>query len=151
MKDLTNSKIDRQNILNNHFALQEIETAIGFHGFNFDGKICFTKKQVSDFYEVDERTIERQLKDSKEELERNGYEILTGERLKQAKIAFGSDIDVGTKTTIFGMFDFRAFLNLAMLLTESKKAKEVRSIILDIVIDTINKKAGGHTDPTPIN
>ncbi|MEA2016835.1 MAG: DNA-binding protein [Campylobacterota bacterium] len=43
------------------------------------------------------------------------------------------------------IFDFRAFLNLAMLLTESQKAKEVRSIILDIVIDTINKKAGGHT------
>ena len=44
-----------------------------------------------------------------------------------------------------GVFDFRAFLNLGMLLSESEKAKEIRSIILDITIDTINKKAGGHT------
>ncbi len=29
-----------------------------------------------------------------------------------------------------------------MLLTESEKAKQVRSLMLDIVIDTINKKIG---------
>ena len=32
-----------------------------------------------------------------------------------------------------------------MLLTESEKAKEVRSVMLDIVIDVINKKTGGNT------
>lgn len=32
-----------------------------------------------------------------------------------------------------------------MILTESEKAKEVRSVILDIVIDVINKKSGGNT------
>ena len=32
-----------------------------------------------------------------------------------------------------------------MLLTESQKAKILRSMILDIVIDVMNQKAGGHT------
>ncbi|WP_302138073.1 DNA-binding protein, partial [uncultured Parabacteroides sp.] len=38
-----------------------------------------------------------------------------------------------------------AFLNIGMLLTESEKAKAVRSMILDLVIATINKKTGGGT------
>ena len=32
-----------------------------------------------------------------------------------------------------------------MLLTDSEKARELRSVILDIVIDTINKRTGGST------
>lgn len=50
-----------------------------------------------------------------------------------------------TKVTQLGLFDFRAFLNIGMLLAESEKAKKVRSLILDIVISTINEKAGGGT------
>jgi hypothetical protein len=44
-----------------------------------------------------------------------------------------------------GVFNFRALLNLGMLLTDSLKARELRSTILDIVIDTINKRTGGGT------
>lgn len=43
------------------------------------------------------------------------------------------------------MFNFRALLNIAMLLTESERAKEIRSRILDIVMDVVAEKAGGHT------
>ncbi|WP_291118987.1 DNA-binding protein [Flavobacterium sp. UBA6135] len=43
------------------------------------------------------------------------------------------------------VFNFRAFLNIGMLLTESEKAKSIRSSILDIVIDSLNKKLGGST------
>jgi len=35
MKDLTTSTIDRQNILNNRFALQKIQEYIGFSGMLF--------------------------------------------------------------------------------------------------------------------
>jgi hypothetical protein len=65
--------------------------------------------------------------------------------LKDFKLRFGKDIDVPTKTTFLGMFDFRSFLNIGMLLTESEKAKLVRTKILDIVIATINEKTGGGT------
>lgn len=34
---------------------------------------------------------------------------------------------------------------MAMIISESEKAKEIRSVLLDIVIDVINKKAGGST------
>ena len=50
-----------------------------------------------------------------------------------------------SKITQLGLFDFRAFLNIGMLLSESEKAREVRSVILDIVISTINEKGGGGT------
>jgi hypothetical protein len=39
----------------------------------------------------------------------------------------------------------RAFLNLAMLMTESERARLLRQVMLDIVIDTINQRTGGGT------
>jgi len=51
----------------------------------------------------------------------------------------------GAKAPQLGIFNFRSFLNLGMLLTESEKAKALRSKILDIVIDTLNHKLGGST------
>ena len=41
-----------------------------------------------------------------------------------------------------GIFNFRALLNIGMLLTESEKAKVLRSKILDIVIDNLNQIQG---------
>jgi len=49
------------------------------------------------------------------------------------------------KIKALAVFNFRAVLNLGMLLTESEKAKQVRSLMLDVVIDTINKRIGGST------
>jgi hypothetical protein len=111
----------------------------------FEGRNVLTKQMVADYYEVDERTIERFLEANKEELEHNGYFLCKGNSLKEFKLRFASDIDVATKTTVLGLFDFRSFLNIGMLLTESEKAKWLRSRILDIVIATINEKTGGGT------
>lgn len=49
------------------------------------------------------------------------------------------------RTSQLGVFDFRAFLNLAILVSESERAKLLRRAILDIVIDTINARTGGGT------
>jgi hypothetical protein len=54
-------------------------------------------------------------------------------------------MDFVTKTTVLGSFDFRAFLNIAMLLSDSERARLLRQTILDIVIDTINQRTGGGT------
>ena len=43
------------------------------------------------------------------------------------------------------MFNFRAVLNLAMLLTDSERAKAIRSRVLDIVMDVLAERSGGHT------
>lgn len=148
-KDLTTSEIDRQNILNNPYALAEIERAAGIQGIPFEGRTVILKEQVASFFEVTTRTVNNYLEKFSSELSRNGYEVLRGNRLKNIKIAIkstlGHETDFVTKTTVLGVFDFRAFLNLAMLMTESHRAGLVRQMILDIVIDTINARTGGGT------
>ena len=150
-KDLTNSKIERQNILNNNFAISEIEKACSIEGIFFEDKIAFTKEQVAQFYEIDVRTLERYLEVYGEEFKSNGYDILKGKRLKDFIKIYNSkvtDINVGElvpSIPSLAIFDFKAFLNVGMLLVESEKAKIIRQNILDIVIDTINVKTGGAT------
>lgn len=149
-KDLTNSVIDRQNILNNSLAIEEIQKNITVPGIMVGGKIYFTIEYVASFYEVDPRTIRRYIENNNKEFFDNGYEVLTGQKLKnffEKMENSDKDIDVliKDKTRRLSVFDFRAFLNIGMLLSESERAKEVRKLILDIVIDLINKKTGGGT------
>ncbi len=150
-KDLTNSSIHRQNILNNPYALQEIEKATHITGIPFEGKTVVTKEQVADFFEITLRTVENYLSQYEEELVRNGYEVIKGKRLKSFKSVL-QEMDVPeiyfgniAKSPQLGIFDFRAFLNLAMLMVESERARLLRQAILDIVIDTINQRTGGGT------
>ncbi|MGL5957916.1 MAG: DNA-binding protein, partial [Phocaeicola sp.] len=105
----------------------------------------YTKSMVAEFYQVEERTIERYVERFVDELKHNGYVLIKGKSLKMLKLQFAHVINVGSKTTQLGLFNFRAFLNLGMLLTESEKAKQLRSLILDIVISTVNEKVGGGT------
>lgn len=148
-KDLTSSKVDRQNILNNDLALREIQERSNHNGIIFEDKIVFTKDMVAKFFEVDIRTIERYLSDFSNELTNNGYEIIKGKRLKLFISNLNSqdvpDINVGNKTPQLALFDFKSFLNLGMLLSESEKARALRQAMLDIVIDIINQKTGGST------
>ena len=145
MKDLTTSDIDRQNILNNRFAVEKVQSQIGITGMLFNGEYLFTKQMVADFYEVDTSTIDRYLSSHGEELKHNGYVLCKGKSLKEFKLQFAHLINEASKTTQLGLFNIRAFLNIGMLLTESEKAKQVRSIMLDLVISTINEKTGGGT------
>lgn len=145
MKDLTVSAIDRQNILNNKKALDNIQVYLGVTGMFFQGEYRFTRQQIAEFYGIDTSTIDRYLLQNEEELRHNGYVNLKGKTLKEFKDEFGWMLQEGSKAPQLGVFNFRSFLNLGMLLTESEKAKALRSKILDIVIDTINKKIGGST------
>lgn len=144
-RDLTQSNIERQNILNNRFAVENIAKSLDVVGMLFEGEYRFTKQMVADFYQVDERTIERCVEQNIDELKHNGYILSKGKQLKDLKLQFAHVINVGSKTTQLALFNFRSFLNIGMLLTESDKAKQVRSIILDIVIGSINEKVGGGT------
>lgn len=147
-KDLTNSRLDRQNILNNEIAIEEIQQKSGIDGILWNGKVFMTREMAANFFEVDIRTISRYLEQNGEELCANGYQVLRGKNLKtflESAKNSGKDIYVPTKTTVLGVFDFRAFLNMAMLLSESDKARALRQLMLDIVIDLINRKTGGGT------
>ena len=144
-KDLTTSAIDRQNVLNNTVALPRIQKELGVRALEFEGRYVLTKQMVADYYDVDIRTVENCLSANEDELRYNGYFLCRGNSLKEFKLRFAPEIDFGSKTTQLGLFDFRSFLNVGMLLTTSEKAKYVRARILDIVIATINEKTGGGT------
>jgi hypothetical protein len=153
-RDLTASPVDRQNILNNPYAVGEIQKAAQIRGVLFEGTPRVIKEQVAAFFEVDPRTVERCLEQNADELAQNGYEVLRGKRLQEFKLAierqFVTDIDVGHKAVNLGIFDFRAFLNIGMLLTDSHRARLLRQLVLDIVFDVINQAGRrqrlGHAD-----
>ena len=144
-EDLTNSNVRRQNVLNNRFALEKLEDELSFldmGNIRLKGKRVFTKSQIATFLEVDERTIDRYISNNPNELMRNGYELIKGQLLSDFKeIAFAHDMNVVSKTTQLSIFSFKAFLNIAMLLTESEQARKIRSKILNVVVST-NLKAG---------
>ena len=149
IKDLTTSRIDRQNILNNEMAIEEIQDKSGITGIAWDGKLFLTREAVASFFDVDIRTISRYIEQYNDELTENGYVVLRGQKLKSFLAAvpdsFAKDINVPSKIRQLGVFDFRAFLNMAMLLSESDKARALRQLMLDIVIDLINRRTGGGT------
>ena len=148
-KDLTSSRLDRQNILNNDLAVEEIQDSIEIRSVPWNEKLYLTKELVAAFFDVDIRTIERYISSFSDELKANGMEILKGKKLESFisayDSAFATDINVGHKIRSMTVFDFRAFLNMAMLLSESEKARALRQLMLDIVIDLINRKTGGGT------
>ena len=145
MKDLTVSNIERQNVLNNRFAINKIQEQLDITGMLFEGEYWLTKKMVAEFYGVDISTIDRYLASNGDELKHNGYVLCKGKSLKEFKLQFAHLINEASKTTQLGLFNFRAFLNMGMLLTESERAKTLRSMILDLVIATIHEKTGGGT------
>jgi hypothetical protein len=148
-KDLTKTAVSRQNILNNSLAVAEIEKAVGIKGVLFENEYKFLKRQIADFFDVTERTIDNCIEKNEKELTKNGYEVLNGKRLIDLKLVlsrdFDNEMDFVIKTVRLGIFNFRTLLNIAMLLTDSEKARELRGVMLDIVIDTINKRTGGGT------
>lgn len=145
-KDLTASASDRQNILNNRYALEQAEQNLNLGGLEFQGETVFTKAQVVALYEISDSTIEKYLVRHSAELELNGYQVLKGKKLKDFKsLMDGTVTDYGTKTSVLGIFSFRAVLNIGMLLTESEPARTLRSRLLDIVLDVMAERAGGHT------
>ena len=147
-KDLTTSLVARKNVLNNTYALQQLESNLELGGRSFEGETVFTKQQAANILAIDERTIDRYLSSHGGELEENGYRILKGKFLKNIRLAYVDDmnvVDISPKAPSLGVFTFRALLNLAMLVTESDRAKAIRSRMLDIVLDVIAEKTGGHT------
>lgn len=148
-KDLTTSLVARKNVLNNPYALTQLESNLQLGGMNFQTATVFTKLQAAEILDIDERTIDRYLSSHSDELKDNGYQVIKGKALRELRLAYVDDTNVvdiiNPKAPSLGLFSFRAVLNLAMLVTESERAKAIRSRMLDIVIDVIAEKTGGKT------
>ena len=111
VKDLTTSNIERQNILNNPYAVSNIQQRLNIEAMLFEGEYWLTKKMVAEFYEVDISTIDRYLSAYTDELKYNGYILCRGKQLKNLKLQFAHVINEVSKTTQLGLFNFRTFLN----------------------------------------
>lgn len=145
-KQLSTSSLDRQNILNNPYAVTAIQEQIGIRGITIDGEYKFTLQQMADFYEVTERTINRYMSTYADELRSNGYEIISGKKLEEAKRQLGENDSTNLSNVgRLGVVNFRALINMGMLLAESDKARTLRGIILDLVLQTVTNKSGGNT------
>lgn len=88
-----------------------------------------TSKLVADYFEVTERAINSIIQRHREELESNGFRILTGSEA----LAF---VSFNLKLTQVGgrgiaVYPRRTVLNVAMLLRDSAVAREIRTYLLD--------------------
>ena len=117
MKDLTSSNVDRQNILNNPLILSNLQDYFGIPGMLFQEEYRYTKQQISEFYQIDTATIERYLEGNENELKHNGYVVLKSKNLKEFKIQYGHILNLSSKTSQLGVFNFRSFLNLGTSLS----------------------------------
>ena len=144
---LDNSATDRKNILNNEYAVSKIQQNIDVKGVLFRGEYWLTSRQIESYFKIERKTLLRYTNSYREELEESGYRVISGGDLKEFRDV--GDINVTNiideKAPKQGIFNIKAFLNLAMLLVESPKARELRRMMLEITTQTVNLLAGGNT------
>ncbi|WP_410537574.1 restriction endonuclease [Streptomyces sp. KL2] len=97
-----------------------------------------TTRMVADYFEVGETVIRAVVHDHRDELEANGYRVLTGPELSCLKQLCG----LHPRTRSVAVFSRRTVLNVAMLLRDSVVARQVRAYLLD---------AERNTRPQPVD
>ena len=124
--DLIENKDIREKMIGNISVLEKVKDLLLLGDSEFA-----TTQQVADYYGVGLEAIKSIIKRHKEELETNGLTLLKGEDLKSFKgqVQDEPSIKFVSQLTLFSK---RTILNIGMLLTEGKVAKEVRSRLLDI-------------------
>lgn len=144
MKDLTTSVVDRQNILNNNLAIFKMQDYVHINGYYWNEQTWFLKQDIADFFNIDIRTLTTYVNDNKDELAKNGYIVLKGKNLKSFKsIVNNPELNLSNISNL-SIFNFRSLLNIAMLLNNNDKAREIRSKILDVVLQTLVEKSDGN-------
>lgn len=142
LNDILEKEELRQEILNNNKSLgimNKYKTITTINNMEYE-----TLDRVAKYFEVDYECIRKMIKRHKEELIKNGLLILSPKDTKD----FLPDI-LSVKTFRGGfevdnrrfnnrhnyLVNKRCFLNMAMLLRDSKVAQEIRSKMLDIILN----------------
>lgn len=141
-KDLVHSQVDRQNILNNSYAIEQIQKELPLTGYLWQAEIVFTIDSVSNIFDVDTRTIQRIIEANRDELAQNGFRILSGDTLSAFR---ESGYKISPLIRNLSLFTIRSVLDIAMLLTTSERAKEIRQKILDITMNVLQSRTKGNT------
>ncbi|WP_369247810.1 restriction endonuclease [Streptomyces sp. R41] len=116
-KALRDSVLERTEVLDRVKALSLLPD--GMH---------VTTAMVAAYFQVGVKTIRSLVVDHRAELETNGYRVLTGTELSSFKELSG----IQSHTASLALFSRRAVLNVAMLLRDSKVARQVRTYLLDM-------------------
>ncbi|MFC1417533.1 hypothetical protein [Streptacidiphilus cavernicola] len=88
-----------------------------------------TTRMVADYFEVTERALNSLIRRHREELESNGFTILTGPEAATF-VSFNMKL-TQVRGQGIAVYPRRAVLNVAMLLRDSTVARRVRSYLLD--------------------
>ena len=143
LNDILEKEELRQEILNNNRSLNimnEYKTITTINKMEYE-----TIDRVAEYFEVDYKCISKLIERHREELINNGLLVLSGSNtrdyLGRYKVSFhnyrgyfiAENRKFNNKSNI--LINKRCFLNIAMLLRDSKVAEEIRSKILDIVLN----------------
>lgn len=95
----------------------------------WQGQGIATTGQVADFYEVPEDTVQTAIKTNRDEFESDGLRVLRGKDLKDVVSLF----DTSSRTPRLTIWTPRAALRLGMLLRDSAIAKQIRTLLIEVV------------------
>ncbi|MFI9828299.1 restriction endonuclease [Streptomyces sp. NPDC051913] len=116
-KSLRDSVLERTDVLDRVKALSLLPD--GMH---------VTTAMVAAYFGVGLTAITSLVHDHREELDASGYRVLTGTELNSFKEVSG----IQSRSRSLALFSRRAVLNVAMLLRDSKVARQVRVYLLDM-------------------
>lgn len=119
---LIESRTARQQYGNRIDALEKVR-AIPF----LPDDLHVTTEGVAAFFGVNIKTITSLVIDHREELESNGYRVISGAQLN----SFKEFSRIQSRARSLALFDRRTLLNVAMLLRDSDVARHVRRYLLD--------------------
>ena len=92
-----------------------------------------TTESVAVFYDVGVEAIKSLVKDNRDEVEGDGYRVVSGEELRSLK-----DLSlIDPRTPSLALFPRRAVLRVGMLLRDSAVARRVRDMLLDVDHDEL--------------
>lgn len=158
LNDILEKEELRQEILNNNRSLNimdEYKTITTINNMEYE-----TLDKVAEYFEVDYECIRVLTQRHKHELIKNGLLILNGSKTREIlvenKMLFtnyrgyfiADNRKFANKSNI--LVNKRCFLNMAMLLRDSKVAQDIRSKILDIVLNENPKTEISTTDNTEL-
>ena len=158
LNDILEKEELRQEILNNNRSLNimdKYKTITTINNMEYE-----TLDKVAEYFEVDYECIKKLVQNNKLELIKNGLLILKGKETRKLLVRennsptnyrgyfIADNRKFANKSNI--LVNKRCFLNMAMLLRDSKVAQDIRSKILDIVLNENPKTEISTVDNTEL-
>lgn len=117
---ITTSSQDAENTLN---KVKQIFFAV------WNGRGWMTSKQVAEFYDVSEETIDANFKRHKDEFYSDGVELVRSKQLEEVRCI----MHLASSVSSINLFPPRAVMRMGFILRDSEVAKQVRTAALDII------------------